>query len=44
MILQYNIECIIFKYKSHSVDYNKIETNRIWQLTVLPYHTTTSKY
>ena len=35
MILQYNIEYIIFKYKSQSVDYNKIETSRIWQLTVL---------
>ena len=34
MILQYNIEYIIFKYKSQSVDYNKIETSRIWQLTV----------
>ena len=44
MILQYNIEYIIFKYKSQSVDYNKIETCRIWQLTLLRYHTTTSKY
>ena len=44
MILQYNIEFIIFKYKSQSVDYNKIETRRIWQLTVLTYHITTSKY
>ena len=44
MILQYNIEYIIFKYKSQSVDYNKIETSKIWQLTVLTYHTTTSKY
>ena len=26
MILQYNIEYIIFKYKSQLVDYNKIET------------------
>ena len=43
-VLQYNIEHIIFKYKSQSVDYNKIETSRIWHLTVLPYHTTTSKY
>ena len=33
MILQYNIEYIIFKCKSQSVDYNKIETSRIWQLT-----------
>ena len=37
MILQYNIEYIIFKYKSQSVDYNKIETSRIWQLTLLTY-------
>ena len=37
MILQHNIENIIFNYKSHSVDYNKIETSRIWQLTVLTY-------
>ena len=29
MILQYNIEYIIFKYKSQSVDYNEIETSRI---------------
>ena len=43
MITQYNIEYIIFKYKSQSVDYNKIESNRIWQLTVLTYHTTMSK-
>ena len=38
MILQYNIEYIIFKYKSQSVDYNKIETSGIWQLTVLTYN------
>ena len=44
MILQNNIEYIIFKYKSQSVDYNKIKTSRMWQLTVLTYHTTTSKY
>ena len=44
MILQYNIEYIIFKYKSQSVDYNKIKNSRIWQLTVLTYHTPTSKY
>ena len=44
MILQYNIEYIILNYKSQSVDYNKIETCRISQLTVLAYHTTTSKY
>ena len=44
MILQYNIEYIIFKYKLQSLDYNKIEASRIWQLTVLTYHTTTSKY
>ena len=44
MILQYNIDYIIFKCESQSVDYNKIETSRIWQLTVLTYHTTTSKY
>ena len=47
ILLQYNIEYIIFKYKSQSVDYNKIETSRIWQLTVLTYHssdTKTSKY
>ena len=44
MILQYNMELIIFKYKSQSVDYNKIETCRILQLTVLTYHTTTSKH
>ena len=44
MILQCNIEYIIFKYKSQSVHYNKIETSKIWQLTVLTYHTITSKY
>ena len=40
--IQYRTHYI--KYKSQSVDYNKIETSRIWHLTVLPYHTTTSKY
>ena len=44
MILQYNVDYIIFKYKSQSVDCNKIETCGIWQLTVLTYHTTMSKY
>ena len=29
MILQYNIEYVIYKFKSQSIDYNKIETSRI---------------
>ena len=30
--------------QTQSVDYNKIETSKIWQLTILTYHTTTAKY
>ena len=35
--IQYRIYCI--QIQITVIDYNKIETSRIWQLTVLTYHT-----